>query len=68
MKYLICCRHIPQSEIAQSIQNEDNRSQRRLLLKKRSTSSACAVVSLYKCSKTMNCIFNFAESAGDRTL
>ncbi|XP_039948637.1 protein unc-80 homolog isoform X7 [Bactrocera tryoni] len=36
-------RHIPQAEVAQSIPNDDNRSQRRLLLKKRSTSSACAV-------------------------
>ncbi|XP_059219265.1 protein unc-80 homolog isoform X7 [Stomoxys calcitrans] len=36
-------RHIPQAEVAQSVQNDDNRSQRRLLLKKRSTSSACAV-------------------------
>ncbi|XP_017847563.1 protein unc-80 homolog [Drosophila busckii] len=36
-------RHIPQGDIVQAVQNEDNRSQRRLLLKKRSTSSACAV-------------------------
>ncbi|XP_034126697.1 protein unc-80 homolog isoform X1 [Drosophila guanche] len=36
-------RHIPQSNVTHSIQNDDNRSQRRLLLKKRSTSSACAV-------------------------
>ncbi|XP_067617924.1 protein unc-80 homolog isoform X6 [Eurosta solidaginis] len=36
-------RHIPQAEVAQSIPNDDNRPQRRLLLKKRSTSSACAV-------------------------
>uniref|UniRef100_A0A1B0BUY8 Uncharacterized protein n=1 Tax=Glossina palpalis gambiensis TaxID=67801 RepID=A0A1B0BUY8_9MUSC len=36
-------RHIPQAEVAQSVQNDDNRSQRRILLKKRSTSSACAV-------------------------
>ncbi|XP_058983125.1 protein unc-80 homolog isoform X2 [Musca domestica] len=36
-------RHIPQADVAQSVQNDDNRSQRRLLLKKRSTSSACAV-------------------------
>ncbi|XP_030370602.1 protein unc-80 homolog [Scaptodrosophila lebanonensis] len=35
-------RHIPQANVVQNIQNEDNRSQRRLLLKKRSTSSACA--------------------------
>ncbi|KAH8311397.1 hypothetical protein KR044_006087 [Drosophila immigrans] len=36
-------RHIPQGDTVQSVQNDDNRSQRRLLLKKRSTSSACAV-------------------------
>ncbi|KAH8363403.1 hypothetical protein KR084_009623 [Drosophila pseudotakahashii] len=36
-------RHIPQANVSQSLQNDDNRSQRRLLLKKRSTSSACAV-------------------------
>ncbi|XP_037944678.1 protein unc-80 homolog isoform X2 [Teleopsis dalmanni] len=35
-------RHIPQAEISQNITNDDNRSQRRFLLKKRSTSSACA--------------------------
>lgn len=49
LKYsLSLCRHIPQAEIAQSGQNDDNRSQRRILIKKRSTSSACAVVNFNK--------------------